>query len=43
VEVAHRDRRYYRIRAPGRQALAQYRREWRLLSAILHSLGCLRA
>jgi DNA-binding PadR family transcriptional regulator len=43
MEVAGRERRYYRIRAPGRQALAQYRREWRLLSSVLHSLGCLHA
>jgi DNA-binding PadR family transcriptional regulator len=43
VEVAGRERRYYRIRAPGRQVLAQYRREWRLLSSVLRSLGCLRA
>jgi PadR family transcriptional regulator PadR len=43
VEVAGRERRYYRIRAPGRQVLAQYRREWRLLSSVLDSLGCLRA
>jgi DNA-binding PadR family transcriptional regulator len=43
VQVAGRERRYYRIRAPGRQVLAQYRREWRLLASVLHSLGCLRA
>lgn len=43
VEVAGRQRRYYRIRAPGRQVLAQYRREWRLLSSVLDSLGCLNA
>jgi len=43
AEVAGRQRRYYRIRAPGRQVLAQYRREWRLLSSVLQSLGCLRA
>src|SRR5580658_7291266 len=43
VEVAGRDRRYYRIRARGRQILAQYRRDWRLLSSLLDSLGCLHA
>jgi len=43
VEVAGRERRYYRIRAPGRRILAQYRREWRLLSSVLQSLGCLHA
>jgi len=43
MEVAGRERRYYRIRVPGRQALAQYRREWRLLSSVLLSLGCLQA
>jgi DNA-binding PadR family transcriptional regulator len=43
MEVAGRERRYYRIRALGRQVLAQYRREWRLLSSVLHSLGCLHA
>ena len=43
AEVAGRQRRYYRIRAPGRRVLAQYRREWHLLSSVLHSLGCLHA
>ena len=43
VEVAGRERRYYRIRASGRRALAQYRREWRLLSSVLDDLGCLHA
>jgi len=43
VEVAGRDRRYYSIRPRGRQMLAQYRRDWRLLSSLLDSLGCLRA
>jgi PadR family transcriptional regulator, regulatory protein PadR len=43
VEVAGRERRYYRIRPRGREMLAQYRREWRLLSSVLDSLGCLRA
>jgi DNA-binding PadR family transcriptional regulator len=43
VEVAGRERRYYRIRPHGRQVLAQYRRDWRLLSSVLDSLGCLRA
>jgi len=41
--VAGRDRRYYRISARGRQVLNQYRGEWRLLSAVLQSLGCLHA
>jgi PadR family transcriptional regulator PadR len=41
VEVAGRERRYYRIRTPGRQVLARYRHEWRLLSSVLDSLGCL--
>jgi PadR family transcriptional regulator, regulatory protein PadR len=43
MEVAGRERRYYRICPQGRQVLAQYRREWRLLSSVLNSMGCLRA
>jgi len=43
AEVAGRERLYYQIRASGRRALAQYRREWRLLSTVLQSLGCLHA
>jgi DNA-binding PadR family transcriptional regulator len=43
VEVVGRERRYYRIHAPGRRVLAQYRRDWRLLSSVLRSLGCLHA
>jgi DNA-binding PadR family transcriptional regulator len=43
AEVAGRERRYYRILPQGRQVLAQYRREWRLLSSVLQSLGCLHA
>ena len=42
AEVAGRERHYYRIRPRGRHVLAQYRREWRLLSSVLDSLGCLR-
>ena len=41
AEVAGRERRYYRICPRGRQVLAQYRRDWRLLSSLLDSLGCL--
>ena len=41
--VTGRDRRWYRITTRGLQALNQYRREWRLLSAVLQTFGCLRA
>jgi len=43
AEIGGRERRYYRIRTPGRRILAQYRREWRLLSSVLRALGCLHA
>jgi PadR family transcriptional regulator, regulatory protein PadR len=42
AKVAGRDRRYYHICPRGRQVLAQYRRDWRLLSSVLDSLSCLR-
>jgi PadR family transcriptional regulator PadR len=38
--VLGRDRRYYRVSARGRRVLDQYRREWKLLSAVLETLGC---
>jgi len=38
--VSGRDRRYYRVSARGRRVLDQYRREWKLLSAVLETLGC---
>ncbi len=39
--VSGRERRYYRVSARGRGVLDQYRREWKLLSAVLETLGCL--
>jgi len=38
--VSGRDRKYYRVSARGRRVLDQYRREWKLLSAVLETLGC---
>ena len=38
--VSGRARRYYRVSARGRRVLDQYRREWKLLSAVLETLGC---
>jgi DNA-binding PadR family transcriptional regulator len=38
--VSGRDRRYYRVSTRGRRVLDQYRCEWKLLSAVLESLGC---
>ena len=43
ANVGGRERRYYRICADGRRALARYRREWRLLGSVLRTLGCVRA
>ena len=38
--VSGRGRRYYRVSACGRRVLDHYRREWKLLSAVLETLGC---
>jgi PadR family transcriptional regulator PadR len=38
--VSGRARRYYRVSARGRHVLAEYRREWKLLSSVLEALGC---
>ena len=37
--ISGRERRYYRVSARGRRVLDQYRREWKLLSAVLETLG----
>jgi PadR family transcriptional regulator, regulatory protein PadR len=41
--VSGRDRRYYRITIRGRQALAEYRHEWKRLCSVLGTLGCFHA
>jgi DNA-binding PadR family transcriptional regulator len=41
--VAGRERKCYRISPRGRRALAEYRREWKLLSSVLDVFGCHRA
>ena len=41
--VSGRGRKYYRVSARGRRVLDQYRREWKLLSVVLETLGCPRA
>ena len=41
--VSGRERRYYRVTDRGRRVLSQYRREWKLLSTVLETLGCTRA
>jgi DNA-binding PadR family transcriptional regulator len=38
--VSGRERKYYRVSPRGRRVLDQYRREWKLLSAVLETLGC---
>ncbi len=37
--VSGHERKYYRISTRGRRVLDQYRREWKLLSAVLETLG----
>src|ERR1039457_2402804 len=41
--VSGRERKYYRVSTRGRRVLDQYRRDWKLLSAVLETLGCPRA
>ena len=38
--VSGRERKNYRVSTRGRRVLDQYRRDWKLLSAVLETLGC---